>query len=96
MSRYHSICETCGFEDPNDGSIEEDCGHHFFVIIDHVTDDPEHDDPPEEDEDEDFVSQSRFVPGRMIDHCYAEDNGETCFGSDENCVALQQQQEGQR
>lgn len=35
MSRYHSVCETCGFEDPNDGSIEEDCGHPFFSIIDH-------------------------------------------------------------
>lgn len=35
MSRYHSICETCGMEDPNDGSLERDCGHPFWAIVDH-------------------------------------------------------------
>lgn len=35
MSRYHSICTECGFEDFNDGTIEEDCGHPFWAIVDH-------------------------------------------------------------
>lgn len=47
MSRYHSICTECGFEDPNDGSLEQDCGHPFWEIVDHI--EPGHD---EEDEDE--------------------------------------------
>lgn len=41
MSRYHSVCTTCGMEDPNDGSLEEDCGHPFWAIVDH--NEPGHD-----------------------------------------------------
>ncbi len=36
MSRYHSICEECGFEDTNDEETPEDCGHFFFRIVDHI------------------------------------------------------------
>ncbi len=36
MSRYHSICETCGMEDPNDGTLDHDCGHPFWAIVDHI------------------------------------------------------------
>jgi hypothetical protein len=35
MSKYHSICETCGMEDPNDGTLERDCGHPFWAIVEH-------------------------------------------------------------
>lgn len=35
MSKYHSICETCGMEDPNDGTLEEDCGHPLWIIVIH-------------------------------------------------------------
>lgn len=35
MSKYHSICQECGFEDPNDGSLDDDCGHPFWEIVDH-------------------------------------------------------------
>lgn len=36
MSRYHSICTECGFEDHNDGIVAEDyCGHTFWAIVDH-------------------------------------------------------------
>lgn len=35
MSKYHSICETCGMEDTNDDPNFEDCGHNFWAIIVH-------------------------------------------------------------
>lgn len=45
MSRYHSICEECGFEDPNDDSVdyesEDYCGHYLWEIIDMGSDDHE-------------------------------------------------------
>jgi hypothetical protein len=47
MSKYHSICMECGLEDPNDGSLVEDCGHPFWAIIDHI--DYGHDDEDEEE-----------------------------------------------
>lgn len=34
MSRYHSICDTCGIEDTNDGTFTEVCGHPIWTLID--------------------------------------------------------------
>lgn len=49
MSRYHSVCMECGFEDPNDGTQEEDCGHPFFAIMDHFGNDHEDEEENEEE-----------------------------------------------
>lgn len=46
MSRYHSVCTECGFEDTNDEDTPEDCGHFFFAIVDHYG----HDEEDDEDE----------------------------------------------
>ncbi len=56
MSRYHSICTECGFEDTNDKDTPEDCGHFFFAIVDHI--EPGHDD---EDEDEDEDDEDGYI-----------------------------------
>ena len=38
MSQYHSVCDECGFDDPNDGSVDyydnDYCGHYIWTIID--------------------------------------------------------------
>lgn len=35
MSRYHSVCETCGMEDTNGDPNFVDCGHPFWAVVDH-------------------------------------------------------------
>lgn len=49
MSRYHSVCMECGFEDTNDEDTPEDCGHTFFAIVDHI--EAGHDEDNEEDDE---------------------------------------------